>query len=285
MKQLTIISGKGGTGKTTIAVSFASLAKQKVLADCDVDAPDMHLILKPRIIKSEEFRGSKRAVKNDDLCTDCGRCEAECRYGAIKDLRIDPIKCEGCGVCVQVCPTHAISLRENISGCAFISETRYGPMAHARLNIAEEASGKLVSVVRENAKQLAEKHKKSLIIIDGPPGIGCPVIASLTGVDLALIVTEPTLSGIHDLKRIYGVAKHFRIRSLVCINKHDLNEENTGKIEDYCRESGIEVVGKILFDQDVTRAMIAARPFVEFSQGNAASEIERVWRRIEKIFL
>jgi MinD superfamily P-loop ATPase len=281
MRQLTIISGKGGTGKTTLAVSFASLAKRKVLADCDVDAPDMHLILNPEIKETEEFKGSKCAVKADELCIKCGKCKGECRFGAIKDLKIDPIKCEGCGVCVEVCPTHAIKLKEQISGYAFVSETNYGPMAHAKLNIAEEASGKLVAIVRENAKKLAEKLNKKLIIIDAPPGIGCPVIASLTGVDLALIVTEPTLSGIHDLERIFGVAKHFGIKSLVCINKYDLNEENTEKIKKYCRENGIEVVGKIPFDPRVTKAMVAGKPTVEFSEGEAAREIGKLWEKMK----
>lgn len=280
MKQLVVISGKGGTGKTTLVGSFAALAENKVIADCDVDAPDLHLILKPKILKTEEFRGSKVAIMDKEKCIECGKCEEICRFDAIENLEINPVRCEGCGACVFICPVQAISLEEKISGYAYISETRYGLMAHAKLNIAEEASGKLVTVIKEKAKELAEENGKDLIIIDGSPGIGCPVIASLTGVDLALVVTEPTMSGIHDLERILSVAKHFGVRSLVCVNKFDINKENTEGIEELCREGGIEMVGKIPYDPVVTGAMIAGKTLVEFSDDEVADEIRAIWNRI-----
>ncbi|MDD2777943.1 MAG: ATP-binding protein [Methanocellales archaeon] len=280
MKQITIISGKGGTGKTTITASFAALAHNPVIVDCDVDAADLHLLLHPLIRSKQEFRGSKEAVIDEEKCIDCRLCEGVCRFDAIDGHTIDPILCEGCGVCAYVCPENAITLREKISGYAFISETEYGPMVHARLNIAEEASGKLVSLVRNEARKIAEG--RDLILIDGPPGIGCPVIASLSGVDRAVIVTEPTMSGIHDLERILGMARHFGIASLVCINKYDLNEENTNRILGFCQINDVNVVGKILYDPIVTKAMIAGKPIVEFSGGQVSREIKKMWINIER---
>ncbi|MDD2665736.1 MAG: ATP-binding protein [Methanocellales archaeon] len=278
MRQITIISGKGGTGKTTITASFAALAHNPVIADCDVDAADLHLLLHPLIRSKQEFRGSKEAVIDEEKCIDCGLCEGVCRFDAIDGHMIDPILCEGCGVCAYVCPENAITLREKISGYAFISETKYGPMVHARLNIAEEASGKLVSLVRNEARKIAG----DLILIDGPPGIGCPVIASLSGVDRALIVTEPTMSGLHDLERILGVARHFGIASFVCINKYDINEENTNRILEFCRINDVNVVGKILYDPIVTKAMVAGKPIVEFSDGPVSREIKEMWNKVER---
>jgi len=260
MKQLTVISGKGGTGKTSITAAFASLEKNAVLADCDVDAADLHLILKPKIKKTIGFHGLNIAHIDKGRCIDCKKCYESCKFDAI-DEEINLIKesCEGCGVCAYVCPVDAITMKERDSGFAYISETRFGPMAHAVLKTAEEASGKLVAIVRENAKTLAEEKKKDLIIIDGPPGIGCPVIASMTGVDLVLIVTEPTLSAIHDLERVLGVAHHFKIPAVVCINKYDINLDNTRKIEQYCKNNDIKVVGKLPYDNIVTEAMIRSR--------------------------
>lgn len=280
IKQLLVISGKGGTGKTTLVGSFAALAKNAVIADCDVDAPDLHLILKPKILETQPFKGSKMAIKDDSKCIECGKCGEVCRFNAIEDLKIDSIRCEGCGACVYVCPTEAIKLEEKISGYAYISETRYGPMAHAKLRIAEEASGKLVTVVKENAKKLTEKYNKELIIVDGSPGIGCPVIASLAGVDLALIVTEPTISGIHDLERILDVANHFKVRSVVCVNKYDINKENTNRIEDFCRKKWVEVAGRIPYDPVVTKAMIAGKTLIEFSDGKASIDIKKIWESL-----
>ncbi|HIH37191.1 MAG TPA: 4Fe-4S binding protein [Methanocellales archaeon] len=282
MRQITIISGKGGTGKTTITASFAALAHNPVIADCDVDAADLHLLLHPLIRSKQEFRGSKEAVIDEEKCIDCRLCGEVCRFDAIDGHMIDSILCEGCGVCAYVCPENAIILREKISGYAFISETEYGPMVHARLNIAEEASGKLVSLVRNEARKIAENEGRDLILIDGPPGIGCPVIASLSGVDRALIVTEPTMSGIHDLERILGVARHFGIASLVCINKYDINEENTNRIIEFCQINDVNVVGKILYDPIVTKAMIAGKPIVEFSDGEVSREIKEMWNKVER---
>ena len=284
MKQVLVISGKGGTGKTTIVASLAALAKNPVIADCDVDAPDLHLILKPEIKKTSKFSGSKAAIKNNSKCINCGKCKEVCRFDAVNEnFEIDYTLCEGCGACVFVCPADALKLEEKISGYAYISETKYGPLSHAKLNIAEEASGKLVALVKENTKKIAKNENKDMIIIDGSPGIGCPVIASLSGVDLALIVTEPTKSGIHDLKRILSVAKHFNVKTVVCINKYDINIQNTNKIKNLCRKEGISIVGKISFDPVVTEAMVAAKPVVEFSSGMVSTEVTDMWGNIKTL--
>ena len=282
MRQLTVISGKGGTGKTTLVGSFAVLAENKVIADCDVDAPDLHLLLHPEILTKQEFKGLKVAVMDKTLCTDCGTCEETCRFNATVSTEesgyaVNPARCEGCGACVFTCPQEALTLQERVSGYAFISKTKYGTTAHAQLNIAEEASGKLVTVVRENARQTAEKEGCELILIDGAPGIGCPVIASLTGVDLALIITEPTMSGLHDLERILSVTRHFGIASTVCINKYDINEENSKRITEFCQQRGVEIVGNIPYDPVVTEAMVAGMPVVEFSDGVVSDAIKAIW--------
>jgi MinD superfamily P-loop ATPase len=285
MKQITIISGKGGTGKTTLVASFAALAGNLVIADCDVDAPDLHLLLHPEIVKREEFKGLNVAAMDKAKCTECGRCEEACRFKAISDTgsgyAVNPTRCEGCGVCVFVCDQDAIRLEERVSGHAFISKTKYGTMAHAQLNIAEEASGKLVTVVRNNAQRVAEEEGSELILIDGSPGIGCPVIASLTGVDLALVITEPTMSGLHDLERILDVTRHFGIASVVCINKYDINEANSRKITEFCQARGVTIVRNIPYDPVVTEAMVAAMPVVEFSDGAVSDAIKEIWASIK----
>jgi MinD superfamily P-loop ATPase len=271
MKQLTVISGKGGTGKTTLVGSFAVLAKNKVVADCDVDAPDLHLLLHPEILTKQEFKGLKVAVLDKSRCIECGTCAETCRFDAIVSTEdsgyaVNPARCEGCGACVFTCP-------------------KYGLMAHAQLNIAEEASGKLVTAVRENARQIGEQKGCNLILIDGAPGIGCPVIASLSGVDLALIVTEPTQSGLHDLKRILEVTEHFGVLPTVCINKYDINEAVTEAIAAFCTGKGIEIVGKILYDETITKAMVAGVPVVAYDsepKSTAAEEITWMWKRIEQ---
>jgi MinD superfamily P-loop ATPase len=282
MKQLTVLSGKGGTGKTTITASFAVLARNPVVADCDVDAPDLHMLLHPEIIKTQEFKGSKLAVIDKAKCVECGLCREKCRFDAVtEDIKVDPIACEGCGVCSVICPVNAITLAERISGHAYISKTKYGFMAHAMLSPGEANSGKLVTLVRQNAKILAEKENSDLIIIDGPPGIGCPVIASVTGVDAGLVVTEPTMSGIHDLERALQMLKHFGVPPSVCVNMYDINKDNTEKIESFCKENGIEVVGKISFNPVVTEAMVNGKPIVEYnSESDVAREIEKVWKKI-----
>jgi MinD superfamily P-loop ATPase len=284
MKQLTVISGKGGTGKTSITAAIAALAKNVVLADCDVDAADLHLILKPNVKKTMGFHGIKISSVNKEACTECKKCYEHCRFDAI-DENINIIKesCEGCGVCEYVCPVDTMKMIDRDSGFSYISETRFGPMAHAMLKTAEEASGKLVTVVRNNAKALAEEKKKDLIIIDGPPGIGCPVIASITGVNLVLIVTEPTLSGIHDLERIYDVACHFKIPAVVCINKFDVNLDNSKKIEDYCKSKKIPIVGKLPYDLIMTKAMVVEKSIVEFSnESSLCDRIVDMWEEIRR---
>jgi MinD superfamily P-loop ATPase len=280
MKQLTIISGKGGTGKTTLAAALASLAENTVMVDCDVDAADLHLILNPDIEKTIEFSGMKIAVKDNGLCTECGECLAHCRFGAIdENFNIFEQRCEGCGVCELVCPEDAIKLTDRKSGFAYNSRTRFGPMAHAVLNTAEEASGKLVSLVRNNAKELAEKENKDMIIIDGPPGIGCPVIAAITGVDMVLVITEPTVSGTHDLKRILGVAEHFNISCAVCINKSDINIDQSKTIQKYCQINEIPLVGMIPYDEAFTQAMIQEQTIIEFSENGVSTNIRGIWEK------
>jgi len=286
MKQLTVISGKGGTGKTSISAAFASLANNAVFADCDVDAADLHLLLKPEIKQTMKFHGLNRAVIDKKRCIDCKKCYENCVFSAIDEkINIIPESCEGCGVCEYICPSNAISMVERDSGYAYLSETRFGPMAHAVLNTAEEASGKLVTLVRNNAISLAKNENKDIIIIDGPPGIGCPVIASMTDVDLVLIVTEPTLSAIHDLERIIGVARYFNIPSIVCINKFDINVNNTENIKKYCRKNKIEIVGVIPYDTTVTKAMINEKTIIEFSNDELSQKIEKMWTKIEKILI
>jgi MinD superfamily P-loop ATPase len=277
MKEVVVLSGKGGTGKTTVVGSFAALAKDKVLTDCDVDAADLYLLLSPSESKKNEFWSGQVAQINEDKCTQCGLCQELCRFNAIKDFRVDPISCEGCGFCSHICPFEAITMQENMSGHWFISSTRFGKLVHARLGIAQENSGKLVAVVRQQAKQIAETEGKELIISDGPPGIGCPVISSLSGASLALLVTEPTLSGMHDLERVLGVCRHFGIPALVCINKYDLNEENARQIETQCVNQGIDIVGRIPFDNVVTESIVQGVPVVEYSTGKVTQEIKRMW--------
>ncbi|MFX1251404.1 MAG: 4Fe-4S binding protein [Promethearchaeota archaeon] len=283
IRELTIISGKGGTGKTTITAAFASLAENAILADCDVDAADLHLILRPEIKETTKFTGLQLAVKNDSKCINCGECLDHCRFDAITaDGKYNVIKerCEGCGVCVYICPEDALELEDRDSGRAYISDTRFGPMAHAALHIGEEASGKLVTVVRNHAKKLAREHNRKLILVDGPPGIGCPVIAAISGVTMVLIVTEPTVSGIHDMERIIDVANHFNIHAVVCINKYDINIENSQKIERYCQEHDVEVVAKLPYDNVTTKAMIEEKSVIEFSDGDFSKKMKELWNSV-----
>ena len=280
MKELVVLSGKGGTGKTSIVGSFAAIAENKVLADCDVDAADLHLLLNPTTTEEQEFWSGQVALIDEDKCTQCGLCEDICRFEAIHDFKVDPTSCEGCGFCYNVCPDEAIEMRDCLSGHWFISQTRYGPLVHAKLGIAEENSGKLVALVRQNAKLICEKEGLEYIITDGPPGIGCPVISSLSGANLALLVTEPTLSGIHDLERVLGVCHHFGVPALVCVNKYDINEENTRHIEKFCNSQGVEMASKIPLDNVVTEALIRNLPVVEYSQNGVSREIKWLWENI-----
>jgi MinD superfamily P-loop ATPase len=286
MKQLTILSGKGGTGKTTITASLAVLARNAVLADCDVDAPDLHMLLHPEVIKTQEFKGSKLAVIDKTKCDNCGFCREKCRFDAITEaIEVDPVACEGCGVCAAICPADAITMTERVSGYAYISKTKYGFMAHALLSPGEANSGKLVTLVRQNARILSEKENSDLIIIDGPPGIGCPVIASVTGVDVGLVVTEPTMSGIHDFQRALQLLEHFSVTPLVCVNMHDINKDNTEKILLFCEENSIEVAGRIPFNPKVTEAMVNGKTIMEYApESNVAKEIENVWKSCKDSF-
>jgi MinD superfamily P-loop ATPase len=293
MKQVVVISGKGGTGKTVITGAFAALAKNKVMADCDVDAADLHLLLQPNIKERHEFKSGQTAIIDKKICQQCGKCIVACRFNAIsQDFVIDPISCEGCAFCSYICPVQAIRMEENISGEWFISETRFGPFVHAKLGIAEENSGKLVSLVRKQAKELAEKNNCDWVIIDGAPGIGCPVIASLSGIDCALVITEPTLSGLHDAIRVIDVAKHFGVAVKLVVNKYDLNTEMSQKIEKYCAKNGIHLIGKIRFDKSVVEAMVEGKTIMEYKSRSCAQgrdkdtsikdEIQEIWDMLQK---
>ncbi|MBP7934276.1 MAG: 4Fe-4S binding protein [Phycisphaerae bacterium] len=329
MRELVIISGKGGTGKTSAAASFAALADRPVVADCDVDAADLHLLLSPQVRERHEFRCGHEATIRQELCIGCGLCLTHCRYGAvvrasdaglvptgrvpsancedcdscerscpakmldmIRAMRetggdrevgayaIDPVACEGCGVCVRVCPTQAIALTERVCGEWMVSDTRCGPLVHARLGIAAENSGKLVSTVRTEARRVAQEQGRSLIIVDGPPGIGCPVIASINGAAFVLVVTEPTPSGEHDLKRVAQLTHHFDIPLAVCINKWDINPEVSARIEEFCGGNSIVVAGRIRYDRAITAAQVQGRTIVEARDDGVAMDVRSLWANV-----
>jgi MinD superfamily P-loop ATPase len=281
IKQLAIVSGKGGTGKTTIAAAFGSLAKNKVVVDCDVDAADLHLLLQPKILIQEKYFGGRSPHVDLEKCTQCGLCTEVCRFHAIDNGVLDPISCEGCGFCSHICPENAIIMEEAFSGDWFISETSYGPFVHARLGIGEENSGKLVTVVRKKAVEIAREKNLGLILIDGPPGIGCPVTASLTGVNLILAVTEPTLSGIHDLERILKLAEHFKIPSMVCINKFDINLENSPQIISYCENNGSKLVGRIPYEPKVVEALVKKKTVMDYPCNEVQGIVQQMWKEVE----
>ena len=279
MKELVILSGKGGTGKTSLTAAFASLAENCLLCDADVDAADLHLLMQPEVHRSTDFTGGGVAVIDPQRCTGCGTCIDLCRWSAIgPDFVVDDIGCEGCGVCVDFCPEQAIDFPVKTCGQWFVSDTRCGPMVHARLGIAEENSGKLVTLVRQQASQLAEKKGLDLIITDGPPGVGCPVIAAIGGATAALIVAEPTVSGIHDMQRAIELCRHFKVPVMVCINKYDLNLENSAEIESLAGAGDYPVVGRVPFDPVFTRAMVQGQTLFEYDgQGPAGQHLRRVW--------
>ena len=289
--EVVVISGKGGTGKTSITASLAALAQSVVIADCDVDAADLHLLLNPRIERTSNFFGGKKARILTNKCIGCGKCREVCNFDAPKlngpandiiekTYAIDPVACEGCSVCVEFCPAKAIEFKEVANGRWFISETRFGPMVHARLGIAEENSGKLVTLVRKEAKRIATEQHKEFLIVDGSPGIGCPVIASITGADLALIVTEPTMSALHDLNRIAELAGHFNIPSAVCINKYDINPQLADKIEKEAEAKKLNVLSTIPYDTQVTKAQLEAKTIVEYDRSFLKTRIESLWQSI-----
>ncbi len=295
MKEIVVISGKGGTGKTSIVAAFANLAKNAVFADCDVDAADLHLVLEPKVKQTSDFSGGKQASIVTEKCIGCGKCKELCKFNAInfdgpandtvgKTFTVDPISCEGCKVCVEFCPADAIEFNDSINGQWFISDTRFGTMVHAKLGIAEENSGKLVSLIRKETKRIAKEQNKDLIIIDGSPGIGCPVIASITGADLVLIITEPTLSGKHDLERVAELAIGFKIPVLVAINKFDLNPDMAEQIEKDVLKRNIKVVGKIRYDKAFTKAQIMKCSVVEYTGGAVTEDITALWRNVTYAF-
>jgi len=294
VREIGIISGKGGTGKTTLAASLAVLSNRKVpavLSDTDVDAPDLHLLLQPSVIEAHPFVGGKAYRIDEHSCTGCGDCARACRFDAIHPLsdqdsdaqryRIDALDCEGCGLCLHICPVQAITSRDSINGTWFVSRSRFAPMAHARLGIGEENSGKLVTVVRDRASELAKQHRSPSILGDGPPGVGCPVIASITGLDLVVIVTEPTVSGVHDLKRVLELSNHFGVPARVVINKADLNPEQCGNIKKLAEQNKARCIGEIPFDPQVHQALMQGTPLVEFGQGPASQAIRRIWDILE----
>ena len=262
--------------------AFASLAEKKVLCDADVDAADLHLIMDPEVRKRHDFQSGNTAVIDQDRCTECGVCFDLCRWKAISDdFKVNPIDCEGCGVCVHFCPEKAIDFPENTCGEWYLSDTRFGPMVHARLGIAEENSGKLVSVVRQEARKLAEKKNLDLILTDGPPGVGCPVIASIGAADAVLIVTEPTVSGRHDMERVAQLAAHFKVPAVICVNKFDLNLELTQNIENFAREKGLSCLGRIPFDPIFTWAMVQGQTVFEYNTGSKAGRaIKEIWHSL-----
>jgi MinD superfamily P-loop ATPase len=280
MKELVVISGKGGTGKTSILAAFASLVKKKVLCDADVDAADLHLIMNPQIKERHDFESGHTAVIDQDKCTQCGRCRDLCRWVAISEqFVVDPVACEGCGVCHYFCPEEAIDFPLNRCGEWFISDTRFGPMAHARLGIAEENSGKLVTLIRQQGKMLAEEKDLDLLLTDGPPGIGCPVIASLGGATAVLIVAEPTVSGRHDMERVVELAAFFKVSAMVCINKFDLNPDQGQAIEDFARQRQVKVMGRIPFDPVFTRAMVQGKTIFEYDgHSEGAGAVKKIWQ-------
>lgn len=277
-RELVVISGKGGTGKTSITASFAALAGNAILADCDVDAPDLHLVLGYRVRESDNFSAMPKAVIAHDKCTGCGLCINNCRFDAIREnFSIDPLHCEGCGVCRFICPESAVTMIPYVSGRWYVSDSRHGTMVHACLGIAEGNSGKLVTLIRRKAAEIAGKTGNDLVIIDGTPGTGCPVIASITGTSLVLVVTEPTVSGIHDLERVCELTRHFHVRTAVCVNKADINEENTHRINEYCLARHLPFIGKIPYDRTVTLAQRAGTSTVEYGDGPAATAIREIW--------
>ncbi len=281
MPEIVILSGKGGTGKTSLTAAFAHLAGNKILCDLDVDAPDLHLILKPETIRTEEFFSGNEAVIHREVCTGCGICRDMCRYGAINEEKgafsVNPLQCEGCKVCVHFCPVGAVEFPQRHCGQWYVSETRFGPMVHARLFPGQENSGKLVTLLKRRAKEIARDRGQDLILCDGAPGIGCPVISSLAGATLAVAVTEPTPSGRHDLERVLSLCNHFRLPAGVIVNKWDINKEQTGRIEELCEAGGIRLLGRLPHDPVVTGAMVRGLAVTEFDPGGFGKHVERAF--------
>ena len=285
LKELVVVSGKGGTGKTSITASLAALANNPVLADCDVDAADLHLVTAPSVLRTEAFFSGKEAMVDRDKCAGCGLCDSACRFDAFQQeddgtYCINSVHCEGCGVCVRVCPEEAIRFVDRDCGEWMVSDTRFGPMVHARLHAAGENSGKLVTLVRKEAKKIAKEQDRSLIIVDGPPGIGCAVISSITGASAVLLVTEPSVSGIHDLERVSSLARSFDIPVFVCVNKADIDPKTTEEIRRQTLEKGDHFVGTIPYDEEMVKAQLEGKSAVEYIEGDIRDRIEHIWEQI-----
>ncbi|MGD9520154.1 MAG: ATP-binding protein [Armatimonadota bacterium] len=282
-QQIAVVSGKGGTGKTTLLASWATLAREAVLADCDVDAANLHLLLRPELQEAQDFYGANVAVRDPALCNRCGECERRCRFAAISTTEVDALACEGCGLCVLVCPRDALRLEPALTGRYFLSQTPYGPFSHARLYPGAESSGRLVTVVRKQAEDLALARGTRLILLDGPPGVGCTAVASITEVNLVIAVTEPTLSGIHDMERVVALARGFRLPVAAVINKADINLRNAARIEKFCRAGGIPVLARLPFDPIVTKYISACTPLVEYDDGPVSQGLRRAWQGALKL--
>ena len=289
MKEIVIISGKGGTGKTSFAASFAYLEKENaVIADCDVDAANMHLLLDADFRYREDFYSGEVAVIDEEACMNCGDCKEVCRFDAITVIddqhRVDPIACEGCWYCSRICPVEAIDMKTQKIGDFYLSTTKAGSdLVHAKLGFAAENSGKLVTKVKTEAKKLALANKKEFLIVDGSPGVGCPVISSLSGADLAVLVTEATVSGLHDLKRVYTLVKSFNLKAACIINKYDLNAEVTNEIEAFLQEEHIALAAKVAYDETFAKALSQAKTIIEYSNSDLKAEIEKSWQNIKNI--
>jgi MinD superfamily P-loop ATPase len=288
MKEIVIISGKGGTGKTSVCASFAALASKKqkiVFTDCDVDAADLHLIFSPEVRRTEGFISGHEAHIDIAQCAQCGKCTTLCKFDAIvytqkRGYSVEPSSCEGCGVCVKFCPSHAISFNKRNCGEWYVFGTRFGTLVHAQLDAHAENSGKLVTVVRKEASRIAAEQNAVFIITDGPPGTGCPVIASITGAHAVVAVTEPTLSGKHDLERVMELTRHFHVPMYVCVNKWDINPEISAQIQRSCKKNNAEYIGKISFSRSVTAAQIQGMSVIEYSNNKTAKEIKVIWKRL-----
>jgi MinD superfamily P-loop ATPase len=280
--ELVVLSGKGGTGKTSLVGALAALVPEKVLCDADVDAADLHLLLHPDIRERHDFYAGHKAAIDPERCVQCGDCLDWCRFGAIDPaFRINPLLCEGCGVCWTLCPAQGIDFPDNLCGEWYISETRFGPLVHARLGIAEENSGKLVALVRKEARQLAEEQGLPWILTDGPPGIGCPVISSLGGATVVLIITEPSVAGRHDLERVAALAEHFGLPVSVLVNKADLHWETAYEIAQFCGERGYGFLGHLPFDADFTRAQVEGKTIMEYNNKKLQAILREVWGKLQ----
>jgi MinD superfamily P-loop ATPase len=287
MKELVIISGKGGTGKTSLTAALCHLAKDVVCADCDVDAADLHLLLQPQIQQAQDFYSGNEAQVRPQDCRHCDLCAQYCVFVAVvrpstdqPNYRIDPLACEGCGVCVHFCPAQAIDFPERLCGQWFQSNTAYGPLIHARLGIGAENSGKLVSLVRRQARALATERGSAYLLIDGPPGIGCPVIASISGADAVLIITEPTLSGRHDFLRVAELCHHFRLPALLCINKWDINPQQSQLLQQEAERLNVPLLGRLPYDPQLTQAQLQGRPVTCLEPSAASAAIGKLWRNL-----